>query len=191
MEKCRLFTAKLSEMYKLKALPRTGWLRKDVQTPESVAAHSWGLALLAVLLTPPGLDRLRVLEIASLHDLAEAEVGDLTPQDGISAGQKHSLETLALNRLSSGLGEAGGLLKERFEEYQRNRTPEARFVHALDKLDMALQALSYQREYPRADFGEFIATSLNYYAEQGLDRSFPELYELLREIASEAASLRR
>jgi hypothetical protein len=45
---------------------------------------------------------------------------------------------------------------------------------------MALQALSYQREYPRADFGEFIATSLNYYAEQGLDRSFPELYELLR-----------
>lgn len=190
MDKSLLVTAKLSEMYKLKALPRTGWLRKDVKTPESVAAHSWGLTLLAALLTPPGLDRLQVLEIASLHDLAEAEVGDLTPQDGISAGEKHSLETLALDKLSSGLGETGGFLKERFEKYQRSLTPEARFVHALDKLDMALQALSYQREYPQADFGEFIATSLNYYAEQSLDKSFPELYALLREIALEAASLR-
>lgn len=190
MENSRLLTAKLSEMYKLKALPRTGWIRKDVNPPESVAAHSWGLTLLAALLTPPGLDRLKVMEIASLHDLAEAEVGDFTPQDGISAGQKHSLETQALEKLSSGLNERGGLLKERFEEYQRNRTPEARFVHALDKLDMALQALCYQREYPQADFGEFINTSLSYYAEQGLDKSFPDLGALLKEIAGEAASLR-
>ncbi|KAH8429742.1 HD domain-containing protein [Aspergillus melleus] len=41
--------------------------------------------------------------------------------------------------------ENGGGLKGLFEEYEENRTPEARFVHDVDKLEMLLQVLEYER----------------------------------------------
>ncbi|MBQ7503263.1 HD domain-containing protein [bacterium] len=186
MDDTEVLTAKLAEMYKLKALPRAGWLRKGISPPESVAAHSWGISLLIMLLTPPELDRLKALEIAAVHDLAESEVGDFTPQDGISAELKHRLESEAIEKMQSGLA-SGERLSERFKEYQENKTPEARFVHALDKLDMALQALVYQRRRPEADFSEFIDSSLNYYRINRLDAFFPDLYGLLQTVSREAS----
>ena len=40
----------------LKQLPRTGWVRSNVENPESVAAHSWGMAILALRLAPKDID---------------------------------------------------------------------------------------------------------------------------------------
>ncbi|MFN7146928.1 MAG: HD domain-containing protein, partial [Myxococcota bacterium] len=62
----------------LKEVDRSGWTRIGVPHPESVAAHSWGVALLALLRCPPELDRHKLLAMAILHDLAEVRVGDLT-----------------------------------------------------------------------------------------------------------------
>lgn len=48
----------LHEIEKLKHLPRTGWLR-TIESPESVAAHSFRVAILALLapvIVPPRLD---------------------------------------------------------------------------------------------------------------------------------------
>ena len=39
----------LAEAMRLKALDRAGWKRVGVVNPESVAAHSWGVALAALL----------------------------------------------------------------------------------------------------------------------------------------------
>ena len=53
----------LLTLLQLKDIPRslTGWVRAGVDNPESVAAHSWGMALLALRLCPEHLDLSKVL----------------------------------------------------------------------------------------------------------------------------------
>jgi len=125
----------------LKAVDRAGWAHVALQSPESVAAHSWGVAWLGLVLAPPHLDRERVLALALLHDLPEVVVGDITPHDGVSAADKADAEHTAAAHLLGARADLWGL----WEDYEKNRSAEAHFVHELDKLDMALQALHYAR----------------------------------------------
>ncbi len=135
--------ALLLEALGLKALPRAGWVRVGVRDPESVAAHSWGVAFLVLALCPAGVDRGRALAIATLHDLAEVRVGDVTPEDGVPPQRKEAMEEEALRGLTASLPHAGEL-QALADEYRRGSTPEGRFVRACDKLDMALQAGWYE-----------------------------------------------
>src|SRR4051794_15354555 len=83
MDDERLPPAIVEAIGRLKEIPRTGWLDRGIlaEETESVADHSYGVALLAWLLAPDALDRGRVVELALIHDLAEAVVGDVTPYD--------------------------------------------------------------------------------------------------------------
>ncbi len=136
----------LLEALGLKDVTRAGWIRAGVANPESVAAHSWGMALLATQLCPDELDLQRVLELCILHDIAEVRVGDITPHDNIHPDEKHRLETQAIH-------EMGIEAIEIFAEYESQSTPESRFVRYLDKLDMALQAEIYESQ--NLDLSEF------------------------------------
>lgn len=136
----------------LKHVDRAGWLRVGIQSPESVAAHSFGVATLGLILCPPELDRDRVVAIALLHDLAEAVVGDITPHDGVSVDEKRRRERNAAAELFAARPDLWAL----WEDYEQNRSPEAHFVHELDKLDMGLQAQVYGEE---ADTAEFLASA--------------------------------
>jgi putative hydrolase of HD superfamily len=144
----------LLEALLLKELPRSGWLRVPIDAPESVAAHSWGVAWLAVLLCPDTLDRERVMTIAIVHDVPEVRAGDITPHDGISRKEKKRRELEAATALFAGEER----LMEAWQEYEDNQTPEAQFVHQLDKLDMALQAVRYTRSRG-ADTTEFVESA--------------------------------
>ena len=137
----------------LKNVVRAGWLRVGISRPESVAAHSWGLCWLVLRLCPPTLDRGRCLSLATLHDLPEVLVGDITPHDGVTRADKRQMEALAARDL---LGDRPDLLAL-IQEYSDHSTPEACFVHDLDKLDMALQALLYA---DGADTTEFVDSAL-------------------------------
>lgn len=134
----------------LKTTPRAGWARCGVPAPESVADHSYGVALLALVLAPrhPGpLDGARCLRLALAHDLAEALVGDITPHDGVPPEAKARREAGAVAELSALLGDAA--LESLWREYEAARTPEARFVKSLDKLEMLCQARAYERAHPK------------------------------------------
>jgi len=129
----------------LKRVARAGWVRAGVPHPESVADHSYRLARMAILFGPRlGLDVEKMLRLALLHDLAEARVGDVTPVDGISAADKHAREGAAFAEIVAGLPE-GPALDDLWREYEAGASPEARAVRQLDKLEMALQALEYER----------------------------------------------
>lgn len=160
--------ALLLEALGLKDVDRAGWLRVGVQHPESVAAHSWGMSFLALALCPPELDLARVLAIAVLHDLPEVRVGDLTPHDPVGPAEKTRREEEAARAL---LSERPDLLAL-WREYEEEQTAESRFVHALDKLDMALQALRYAER--GADTEEFIASARK--------RLTPALTEILHQL---------
>jgi len=154
----------LIEALRLKELPRAGWLRVGVKDPESVASHSWGVAWLALVLCPSNLDPQRVLELAIIHDLPEVITGDITPHDEITTEEKASAENLAAAKLFSTNGRLGAL----WNEYCEHQTPEAQFVHELDKLDMALQAIRYNQ---RDDINtvEFIDSAKKQLLQSNLD----------------------
>ena len=140
------------EAFGLKDLPRAGWVRVGVQAPESVAAHAWGVAFLALVRCPPELDRGRVLALALLHDLAEARVGDITPYDGVSPEEKHRREREAAEEMLAGRPELLAL----WREVEERATPEARFVKELDLADLRAQAEIYARR--GFEVGEFLTS---------------------------------
>lgn len=160
----------LIEALALKALPRAGWVRAGVPGPESVAAHTWGVSALVVLLLPAELDRARALTYATLHDLAEAWVGDITPHDGVSPDDKAARERAAMRAWCARLPNGAELLAS-WEAYEAQGDEEARFVRQLDRLDMALQALAYERA-GHGELGDFFAS-----AARGITR--PELVAVL------------
>lgn len=148
----------LLEALALKALPRAGWIRAGVDAPESVAAHSWGVAWLVLALCPPELDRGRALALAILHDLAEVRVGDLTPRDRVPKDRKRALEREALQDMLGTLPHGQELLALARESIQPS-SAEGLFVQACDKLDMALQASWYEARQP-LDLAEFLDSAL-------------------------------
>ena len=138
----------------LKHLDRAGWKRVGIQAPESVAAHSWGVAWLVLTLCPDDLDQALAMRLAVIHDLAEVTVGDITPHDGVSQADKAAREREAIDTL---LAERPDL-RHLWQAYEAQACPEARFVHDCDRLDMALQALHYERERG-AETDEFIESA--------------------------------
>jgi len=116
----------------LKEVRRKGWVDRGVPDAESVADHSYRVALLAwALARTRGLDAERAMLIGLVHDLAEAEVGDETPYDALLGGAepfdrgqfdrlppedparraaKRAREQAAIERLVAGL--PGGLADE-------------------------------------------------------------------------------
>lgn len=138
---------------RLKEVDRAGWKRIGVTHPESVAAHSWGVALLALLRCPSGLDRHKLLAMAILHDLAEVEVGDLTPHDGVSKAEKRRREAAAMDRLLADRPD----LRALWDEAEEGVSPEAKLLKTLDLAEMAVQAARYgELGY---DVSEFIASA--------------------------------
>jgi putative hydrolases of HD superfamily len=97
----------------LKITPRTGWIRRNIVPCESVADHSWRVAVLAFLLqrssstttsTTPStqldFDFGKVVQIALIHDVAECIVGDITPEDNVSKDDKHQMEYNAMRQIT-------------------------------------------------------------------------------------------
>lgn len=129
----------------LKHLYRQGWLSRGVtgMVCESVAEHSFGVALLAAVLAPKlRLNVGKAVLLGILHDLAEAVAGDITPAEGMPKAVKHAQELAAMRQLC-GLLPDGARLMKLWDEYEHGTSREARFVKELDKLEMSLQATVY------------------------------------------------
>ena len=147
----------LSKLLALKDIPRAGWLRVGIEHPESVAAHSWGMACLAAILAPDELDLKKVLLLCIAHDLPEIIVGDITPHDGINPTEKKKRESRAAQEILSDFP----VLMSAWKEYDENKTAEAHFVHQIDKLDMGLQAKRYLIETDTSEFKDSALSKLS------------------------------
>jgi len=153
----------LEEARKLKRLKRTGWVLKGVAAPESVADHSFMLAVLAYLYSKNlHLDTDKCVKLALVHDIGEAFSGDIPDRarDGghsVLLAKKMEMEAAGMERMLSLLpeplaGEVSGLWKE----FTERKTGEAQLVRDLDKLEMCMQALEYAKaEKNKNKFAEF------------------------------------
>lgn len=146
----------------LKKVPRKGWKEKvGIDKPESVADHSYGTAMMAMVFSDTrNLDTEKILKMALLHDLAESITGDFTPNE-ISKENKTIIENEAIefifSKLTSNLAES---YKEIWKEYQEGTTAESMLLHDIDHLEMAVQAAKYFSEgFPKEKLREFIETA--------------------------------
>jgi putative hydrolase of HD superfamily len=131
----------------LKNLYRQGWLLKGIQPMlcESVAEHTFGVAVLAMLLADhyyPDLDKLKLLQMSLIHDLGEIYAGDFTPDDRIEKNEKFHLEKDSIKRLFKDTPLCEEYLNL-WIEYEDGQSPEAQLIHLIDKLEMVYQATIY------------------------------------------------
>lgn len=134
----RAFLDFLSVAEKLKCNTRHSWTSSGRH--ESVAEHSWRLAMMAYLLKDefPGVDIGRVIVMALWHDMGEAVTGDIpaflkTEQD--EAAEDDAVAGLLARLPEKKRGEVNAL----FAEMHAQQTPEARLYKALDKLEALIQ----------------------------------------------------
>ena len=115
---------------------------------ESVAEHTWRVALMATLLAPqfPDVDAARLVRMCLVHDLGEAIGGDVpAPEqarrrasgndEGKAVAERRDLLTL-LQPLSPAMRDEITAL---WDEYEGAQTPEAKLAKAIDKLETILQ----------------------------------------------------
>ena len=135
----------LLELQSLDRVPRLGYLLRGVERPESVSEHSWHVLFLVWTLSSriPGIDGMRAMEIAIIHDLAELRIGDLprTAAHYFPEGAKDEAESAAITEILAPLPERA---RQLYAEYQAGESPEARLVKACDKLQLMLKVAVYE-----------------------------------------------
>ena len=126
----------LQEAEKLKTVLRHNWLSTSRQ--ESDSDHSWRAALFAMILAPylgKKVNVEKVIKMLLIHDLAEIEVGDFPAWKG-RPHNKHTIEKNGLKKLIKQLPKRlGKEILDLWQDFEKSKSPEARFAQACDKLE--------------------------------------------------------
>ena len=124
----------LNAIEKLKCNTRHSWTSSGRQ--ESVAEHSWRLAVMAMLCADeyPTLDINKVIKMCLIHDFGEALTGDIPAF--LKTEENEKAEKKAINTLLSLLpSETKEELSVFFEEMSELSTDEAKLYKSLDNLE--------------------------------------------------------
>lgn len=177
----------ISDVGKLKLVKRTGWVRDGVKDAESVADHSYRTAFLAMMLSKKaGLDENKLIKMALVHDIGEAFAGDIVHERGndrikIITKKKSKSESNAIQEMFADFED-----KETYnlwEEYEFQKTEEAKFVKQLDKLEMAMQAYEYEQQTG--------LTLQEYFDNVKMHLTHPELIKIFEEILKQREKARK
>ena len=125
----------IREIDGLKKISRQTYL-SDGSRKENDTEHSWHLALMAVLLSEyanENVDLLRVITMVLVHDIVELDAGDTYAYDDAGNATKHEREVAAADRIFNILpADQAKYLRNLWDEFEEDSTPEARFAHTLD-----------------------------------------------------------
>ena len=133
----------IEEIDKLKSIIRQTRLL-DNSRYENDAEHSWHLAMMAIVLSEhandKNIDLLKVIKMLLIHDIPEIDAGDTFLYDKDGRIDSVENEKKGAERIFSIL--PSGMTKELiglWEEFEKKKTPEAKFAGALDRLEPLLQ----------------------------------------------------
>jgi len=161
-----------TEIGKLKTMPRRGWVIRNIKNPESIADHTFRVAIMAWFLGEKKNNNLnigKIIKMALIHDLCEVYAGDTTPYDSILTGdkkklqkvlktwprfsqekkkklieQKYKKEKEGLEKLIKNL--PPGLkseVKSLWLDYENGSSKEGRFFKQTDRIESFLQGMEY------------------------------------------------
>lgn len=130
----------LIEAERLKQITRSAWTSDGSR--DTVAGHSWRLALMAAVLyaDDPEVDLARLLQICLVHDLGEAIRGDVPAPEQSADDGRTAAERADVARLTASLAPGVRVhVASLWEEYVEGSTREARIARGLDKCETILQ----------------------------------------------------
>ncbi len=136
----------LQRSERLEALPRTGWLIAGIPNCESVASHSYQVALTALWLADhcdDVVDVAVVLRMALLHDIGEAVMTDLPPNAKALFQDVHEAESRAVSKV---LTDAPPHWLAVWQRYEMRECMESRLVKAADLIQLLSKALIYDQQ---------------------------------------------
>jgi putative hydrolases of HD superfamily len=147
---------------------------------ESVADHSWRLAVLIILFSEKleqAFDFEKAVKIALVHDIAEILAGDKSPMGNDGTGKsshaynKDEAKAKFQEESSAAQEIFANLPKDKHQEfydlwldYEEQTSYEAKIVKALDRIECMLQVLEYQDGHM---FPQHLEFTINY----GLEKS--------------------
>lgn len=127
----------LSKIEKLKCNTRHSWTSSGRH--ESVAEHSWRLAVMAMLCVDeyPDLDINKVIKMCLIHDFGEAITGDI-PAFLKTAQNEVDEEGAVVELLSELPADIRDELQALFDEMNAQETREAKLFKSLDNLEAVI-----------------------------------------------------
>ncbi len=167
-----------TEIGRLKKMPRRGWVIRNIKNPESIAEHTFRVAIMAWVLgdkKAKNFDLEKLIKMALIHDLCEVHSGDITPYDSLLPKSKKATEELMKTWPRFSAEEKKRLAEEKYKkekegldklvkdlsprlrheikslwlDYEKGLSPEGRFFKQTDRVESFLQALEYWKKYKR------------------------------------------
>ena len=153
-------------------------MKLNVENSESVAEHSYMMSVMAMVLSDiKELNTEKILKMSILHDWAESKIGDFMP-DEISSEKKTELEEYAMSEI---LDDLPSKIKNDYydiwNDYKDSSSKEAKFVHELDRLEMALQAKIYQKDDDPEKIKPFLTTAVEQIMDDDLKKILIEILQ--------------
>jgi putative hydrolase of HD superfamily len=181
---------------RLKTNKREGWRRFQLMDGESISDHMYRMSILTMLAPPSISQKLNIphcTKMALIHDMAELLVGDITPVDNIPKHEKSRREEESMDYLCKGLlgkvygGVNGEEIRRVWREYEDSKTPESIFVHDIDKIELLLQMVEYERSH-RDEHGKPL--DLDEFTFVQTKIALPEMKEWAKQIIEERDAYR-
>ena len=195
------------EVGKLKGMPRQGWVIRNIKNPESIAEHTFRVAIMAWILASKKNHKLnleKLLKMSLIHDICEVYAGDTTPYDSIlpkdkkkrqellktwprfSEEQKKKLAEKKYKKESAGLDKITKNLpvklrqeiKSLWLEHEKRLSPEGRFFRHIDRIESFLQAAEYWKNQKKPPLDSF-------WIQAGEFHDDPVLLEFIEQIGKE------
>lgn len=136
----------LTETGHLKNLDRAGWRIAGIRNPESVAEHSYRVAIVAyVLAVMEGCNADRAATLAIFHDVPEVRIGDV-PSVGKPFVRTAPAADVIAEQTAHVPADVAGSIRDVIAEFEAKESPEAVCAKDADKLECLLQAREYEAQ---------------------------------------------
>ncbi len=168
----------LTELERLKLVYRKAYV-SDLSRRENSAEHSWHLALGLLSIAREldlEIDVPKALVMALIHDTCEIDAGDTPIYGGVRPDQ-HDREQECIDRLAGYGVQFGFELRDLWNEFEAQQTPESRWVKVLDRLMPFIVNLAAEGRNWRE---QAVARSQVLAVSEPVRRYAPEIFDWMR-----------
>ena len=149
----------LDSIYKIKALPRSGWVKLGVTNPETISSHMYGTMLIATMYLPyeniydnrvnhnkKVYSKKNIIDILLIHDIGEAFVGDKLPEDNTYMHkilENQAIKYIFIHDTYEDIQDLSRF-KLLWDEFYQQNSLNARIARDIDKIEAIYQFYTYK-----------------------------------------------